>query len=68
MPLTDGKAALKLALQALAANTDSNKETTIDEFIDALENFIKSGTVIVPSAGLVAPNGPVTGAAQGTIT
>ena len=40
------------------------------DLADAIEKFVKTGTVAVPGAGLVAPSGggPVTGQATGTIS
>lgn len=69
MPLATGKAAFKTALknamEAAAANTDPEKTTTQDDYVnalaDALEVWIKTASVTVPGLGLVAPGGPVTG-------
>lgn len=69
MALASGKAAFKTALKnamvAAAENTDPNKTTTMDEYVnalaDALEVWIKTAQVNVPGTGLVAPGGAVTG-------
>lgn len=65
MSLASGKPALKAALLAFASNTNDDKDPSvaIDEFINALETYIKTATLNVPGTGLVAPpsGGPVTG-------
>lgn len=59
------RTAFKTALQSIASNTNEGKteDQALEDFIDAVENFIKSATVTVPGTGLVAPGGggPVTG-------
>jgi hypothetical protein len=64
MPLATGKPALKQALLQLSANTDPDKtpDQAIDEFINALETFIKTADVSPTSlTPLTNSGGPVTG-------
>lgn len=63
MSLTSSRPTLKAALLALTSNENPDKtpDATIEEFLDALEAWIKTATVTVPGTGLVAPNGAVTG-------
>ena len=69
MPLSAGKVAFKNTMKAyldsVAANTDEDKDNTIEEYLDALadavEAYVQTAGVSVPGTGLVAPNGPVTG-------
>lgn len=63
MPLSTGKIALKVALENLVANTDPDKTTTIDEFVDALEDFIKSASIKAQGTGMTAGPYPVSGVA-----
>jgi hypothetical protein len=63
MSLSSGKPALRQALRNFRDNTDPDKDTdeAIDEFLNVLEDWIKSATVTVPGTGLTAGNIPVTG-------
>lgn len=65
MSLTVAKPALKTALMTLANNTndEETKDQAIDDFLNALETWIKASTITVPGTGLIAPSGggPVTG-------
>ena len=67
MPLSVGKEVFKGILLEFAHNQDETltKEEVVQRYVDALEAFIKSATVVVPGTGLVAPptGGPVTGVA-----
>lgn len=69
MSLTTARAAFKNTLLQLAANTnqDVTPEQAIDNYLDALEDYIKSATVNVPGTGLTSPSGAVTGQAQGNL-
>lgn len=70
MSLATGKPALKTALLQFAANVNEGKTTdeSLDEFLNALETWIKTAEIAVPGTGLTAPNGAVTGQANGTLT
>jgi len=63
MSLATGRPAFKATLMALANNTDPDKpvDQALDEFLDALDIYIKSATVIVPGTGLIAGPYAVTG-------
>lgn len=65
MSLSSGKSALKTSLQAMVDNNDPDKDSAaaIDEFLDALETWVKEATVTVPALGLLSgsPGAPVTG-------
>jgi hypothetical protein len=64
MALADGRAAFKSVLLQLAANTDPDKDPSeaMDEFIDALEVYIKSADVSpVSLTPMTNGGGPVTG-------
>jgi len=50
-------------------NGNTILQTECDSLADAIDTFVKSGTVIVPGAGLLdAESRPITGAATGTIS
>lgn len=61
-------------LLAFDGSTGQTQSDAINKFksdlSDAIETFVKSGTVAVPGTGLAAPSGggPVTGQATGTIS
>lgn len=72
MALPAGNTAFKATITAklieLKNNQDSDKEDTIEEFVetlaDAIQAYIESATVVVPGTGLTAPGGG--GAVTGT--
>lgn len=70
MSLESSRATLKASLLGLANSEDHEKtpEEAIDEFLDALEAWIKDATVTVPGTGLVAGANPVTGTATGNLS
>jgi len=70
MSLATQRPTLKAALLALAntTNDEKTKDEAIDEFLDALENWLVNATVTVPGTGLTSPSGPVTGISQGTLS
>jgi hypothetical protein len=69
------KASIKSVIKALAddaeAGSDFTTEYAADQLsgaiADAVDTFVKGGTVTVPATGITAPNGPCTGTATGTI-
>ena len=73
MPLN--KAGLNNALLSLLTKTDPDQmtpEAAAQALADAIETFVKSGTVSgsvsVPGLGLMSPQGPVTGSANGSMS
>ena len=65
MALAEGRLALKNKLLTLAGNTDSEKtpDQAIDEFIDAIEAYIQTATVLPTSETPMSNSGgPVVGA------
>ena len=66
------KSSIKSALQA-TYNTPDEGLAELDKFADGLATALidvltTQAVVAVPATGIVAPNGPCTGAAQGTIS
>ncbi len=72
--LKSGIDTLLNALLAFDGSSGQTQDDAIEKFktdlSDAIDTFVKSGTVAVPGSGLVAPTGggPVTGQATGTIS
>lgn len=71
------KSDIDTLLNALLAYDGSSGQTQADaiekfktDLADAIDTFVKTGSVAVPGTGLVAPTGggPVTGQATGTIS
>lgn len=71
------KAALQMALAAAMNDAGVPGETkaayitrVTTNMANAIDTYVKTGTVSVPGTGLVAPSGggPVTGAGTGTIS
>jgi hypothetical protein len=65
------KHGLKALLDNLSERVDNPEQAKIDfctGMTELVEAFVKSATVSVPGTGLTAPNGAVTGKANGTIS
>jgi len=65
------KEALKTAFEANLSNITTGQASQIDSLCDAIasgiDTYVRAATIVY-TAGLVAPNGPVTGVFTGNIT
>ena len=70
------KASIKAKMKELADDAAAGTVRTTDyatdalagTIADAIDAFVKGGTVAVPASGISAPNGPCSGSATGTIS
>lgn len=69
MPLTAASLKAKLIAELGTATDPTMQGDILEKIAKAIVDEIKqNGVVTVPASGLVAPNGPVTGSATGTIS
>jgi hypothetical protein len=69
MALTAASLTAKMIAELGTASDPTMQQDVLGKIAKAIVDEIKqNGVVTVPATGLVAPNGPVTGSATGTIS